>query len=36
LLLIIENEDVNARDIIDLRGVIDRLQEAILLLQLKR
>jgi hypothetical protein len=36
LLLIIENDDVNASDSVDLRGVIDRLQEAILLLQLKR
>jgi hypothetical protein len=36
LLLIIENEDVNACDIIDLRSVIARLEEAILTLQLKR
>jgi hypothetical protein len=36
LLLIIENEDVNACDIVDLRSVISRLEEAILTLQLKR
>jgi hypothetical protein len=36
LLLIIENEDVNACDIVDLRSVIARLEEAILTLQLKR
>ena len=36
LLLIIEADDVNASDIVDLRSVIDRLEEAILTLQLKR
>jgi hypothetical protein len=36
LLLIIEADDVNASDIVDLRSVIARLEEAILTLQLKR
>jgi hypothetical protein len=36
LRLIIEGEDVNASDIVDLRSVIARLEEAILTLQLKR
>jgi hypothetical protein len=36
LRLIIEGEDVNASDIVDLRLVIARLEEAILTLQLKR
>ena len=36
LRLIIEGDDVNASDIVDLRSVIDRLEEAILTLQLKR
>ena len=36
LLLVIEAEDVNASDIVDLRSVIARLEEAILTLQLKR
>jgi hypothetical protein len=36
LRLIIEADDVNASDIIDLRSVIARLEEAILTLQLKR
>jgi hypothetical protein len=35
-LIIEEGETLNASDIVDLRSVIDRLQEAILLLQLKR
>jgi hypothetical protein len=36
LRLIIEADDVNASDIVDLRSVIARLEEAILTLQLKR
>jgi hypothetical protein len=36
LLLIIEEGDVNASDIVDLRSVIARLEEAILTLQMKR
>jgi hypothetical protein len=36
LRLIIEADDVNASDIVDLRLVIARLEEAILTLQLKR
>jgi hypothetical protein len=36
LRLIIEGDDVNASDIVDLRSVIARLEEAILTLQLKR
>ena len=36
LQLVIEAGDVNASDIIDLRNIIARLQEAILLLQLQR
>ena len=36
LRLIIEADDVNASDIVDLRSVIARLEDAILTLQLKR
>jgi hypothetical protein len=36
LLLIIEADDVNAFDIVDLRSVIARLEEAILTCKLKR
>lgn len=36
LRLIIEADDVNASDVDDIRSVIDRLEEAILTLQLKR
>jgi predicted transcriptional regulator len=36
LKLIIEADDVNASDVADLRNIIDRLNEAVLLLQLKR
>jgi hypothetical protein len=35
LLLIIEADDVNASDIVDLRSVIARLEEAILTLQIE-
>jgi hypothetical protein len=36
LKLIIDEGDVNASDVDDLRAIIDRLNEAVLLLQLQR